>query len=131
MPTPKRIPTDLSTILIAVRDKLISDDLFPSTAVWLSLSPNLLQNPPSDDFAVLMPGTQRVIQGEVVGGGRDLTGMEGEVSLTIWDRLALDQVPRADDFLTHSLGILGKMKCVINSLQLCDPVDASSNPILA
>lgn len=119
---------DIATLLKAFRDKLISDNVFLSTNCFLSLVPSTLMFPPNDQFATLQPLRQTVDSGSVRGGGRVDMYMEGQLGVTVWSRLALDQLTRDDSYLTDSsLGALGKLACVINSLQLYQPVDSSLN----
>lgn len=125
-----RIDSDLSTICVAVRDKLLTDVDF--SAVWISLDPFALRNPPDDQFAVVSLGDQILQQASTMGGGREYNFVEGVLTVTIYARLILDQVTRNDSYMTDaSLGALKRLKCCINSLQMFDPVNGASDYVLA
>jgi hypothetical protein len=128
---PNRIPSDLGTILLAMKTQLVAQNVFPSASVWLSLTPEQISFPPDDQFCQICPETWRVDQSVVIGGGTDTFFVEGEVSVNLWSRVALDQTGRADDYLTSiSLGALERLKILIAALMLYDPTDMTGNPIL-
>src|SRR5579884_2855511 len=131
MPTPVPQNTDLATILAAARDKLVADGVFAASACFLTLNPDDLRFPPSDQFAAVCPGPQRINTGVYVGGGRDIVVVEGQLTVSLWCRLALDQQPRDDSYLTDAtLGALRRWRCVVNSLLLYQPLDGGGNQLL-
>lgn len=105
----------------------MADGVFTDASdVYLSEAPDV-QNPDvADPFCVLTPREQVIDQGIVTGGGRTLTYFESEFTATVWSRLALDAGYRKDAFLTDAnFGILPKVKCVMTSLQMYQPVDST------
>lgn len=124
-----RVNTDIATILEAVQQKVIDDGIFD--AVYISLQPQPLKYPPSDQYVIITPGRQPLDQGSTAGGGRDYNFVKGDLVLTIWSRLILDEVPRDNSYLTNvSLGALRKLKCCINSFQMFDPTNLNEDYIL-
>lgn len=115
--------TTLATVLQTVQNKLIDDELFADNSCFLSLAPDASLYPPSDHFCAIAPGRQVADAPLVVGVG---FAFVGQITVAIWNRLALDQVPRADSYLTDaSLGLLNKLQDVLTSLQMFMPQDSN------
>lgn len=124
------VPTDLATLLTDIENKLISDGIFQSNTCFVSLLPDRLTFPASDQFAVITPGRQDVDPDTVSGADPQLIYFLGEFTVTLWGRLALDQYPRDDIYLDDgTLGLLKIMKSVIVSLHLYQPTDTGGNPL--
>lgn len=130
MPSP--ITTDLATLLGKARDKLVSDNVFSASCVYVGLAPTTLQYPPGDQYAVVHPLPQVVDLPIDAGAGRELVYINGKIGVTLWSRNALDELPRDDMFLNDSsLGALAKVKCIYNSLHHYQPLDDSGNQLMA
>lgn len=122
----------MSGILVAVRDKLINDGLFPASACYISLTPDVNLYPPTDQFAVVSPGTQTPDPGVVMGGGNITMLFVGEVIVTLWSRLATDEIQRDETYLTDaSLGAVAAITCMLTSLQLYMPENQDGSWMLS
>jgi hypothetical protein len=123
------LETNLPDILAQIKEKLLEDGVVNDSEVYLSISPVVQDFPPSDQFVMLTIGRQPVDQGIVTGGGDGAQlGFIGQVNVTLFTRLALDETPRADDMLTQSsLGAFAKQQCIIASLHLFFPEDDNGN----
>jgi hypothetical protein len=130
-----RVPSDLSTILQAMQQKLVNDGLFASTMCWLSLidqlSPEQFPSSGGKTFALICPKAMLMVDAPFTGGGNLTMAMEGTVSLIIYSQLNLDQPLRANDLLTKkTLGLLALMKGCINSWSQFDPLREDDNRIM-
>lgn len=123
-----RVPSILTDILVAIRNKLVTDGLFTPSTCFLSLTPDILKAPPNDQLCVLTPTEFRVDQPCVVGGGNDLMFWLGEFMVTLWVRLATDRQMQDTLWITdRTLGALKLHDKLFESLQLYDPTNPAGN----
>jgi len=132
-----RVPSDLTTILLALQNKLITDGIFRDTACWLSLTPELGQDQlgkmPAESVALIYPMAMPIEQPVVTGGGNETMLVdEGAVQLILYSRIVLDQTLRSTDLLTKpTIGLLSLLKCCIASWSMFDPTREDGNLILS
>jgi hypothetical protein len=119
-----------SSILIAIRDKLVSDGVFGFPCCYIVAGPALAL-PPCDHIAQIAPGPNNVRQITVDGAGNEVLWLDGSARITLWNRLALDQTTHCDDALTDSvLGLTRYLTCTVNSLSQYFPTDPNGNPLV-
>lgn len=134
MPTPPTpAPTDLTSILLAAKQRLIDASVFGTNAVYLGLSPEI-QIPfpmPAQQFAVLVPSTQSADQPVVTGGGNAALFLDGLLDCYLYSRLQTDEIPRSDNWLTdQTLGALTTLRQIVNAFQLWSPVDTNNHMLV-
>jgi len=126
------IKTKLSTILLAIRERLIDRKVFPADRIWLSLRMNVPFHSQADQYCIILPLTQTVDTDVWDGASRYGTLMHGRINVYIRSRLALDQAYRDDFWLTDStLGALDKLHQVLDALVSFVPEEQDSDTILA
>lgn len=108
----------LSTILLAARDKLVTDQVYPRERAKIALR----MNPPvmglqADNYAILLPLSCFAEQGMVKGQGRFGTEIRARLNVYPRNRNALDQAYDAEHWLTDGeAGILDQIQRVCDSL---------------
>lgn len=128
MPIP--VVTSLASLLPSLTARL--QTVFPSTAVYLTLSPDLLKFPGTDSFVTVCPGRHTVDDHIRAGAGRVVMLIHGECKITLWSRLALDQLPREDSWLSDTTyGSLLSSDVIINALEQFQPLDGTGQTYLA
>lgn len=127
------VPTTLAPLLQAAAACIVSANIIASTNIFIATEPEItLRFPPTDIYAVISPGRQRVNQSVREGAGRVVMLMEGRFDITLWVRLILDQTPRDDYWITDStLGVLHTMNSIVNALELFQPNDGAGNALSA
>lgn len=128
---PTQVASTLSSILLAIRQRLLDKGTWNSDNLSLSLvkEPKIHFN--GTQHCAIMPMVQDVIQDQVLGGGRYQSGVTGQIHVYIYSRLSLDMPQRDNDWLTdQTLGLLGAMHGTIDALQLFHPLDSQGNALL-
>lgn len=127
------IPTTIGMILSLIRDRLVCSFILPSNCVYCCMTEQPNETPPNDQYIIVSPKPIPPDQGCVTGGGNTLMLMDSAVMVTIYSRLALDQTPRDDYWLTPSSGYSVDLiqQKVVASLQLFFPADDNSNFYMA
>jgi hypothetical protein len=124
------VNTTLDVLLTAAEAKLVADNVVTSSNCFITVKPDVIMFPPGT-YVVISPGKQVVDDHIRVGAGRDVVVIDGQMTVSIWTAVALDQSPRDDQFLTKSsLGAIVLTTSVINSLELYQPVDESGNQLM-
>ena len=126
-------PTTLETILAAIAAKLVGDSVLVAERVITTLADveYFEGDPPADQFLAIAPLTFDTIEGQVTGGGANLFGTNGQLSMALWNRFEVDWALSDSDSLTDQTnGILAKWRAILASLQLFAPTDGSGNCIL-
>lgn len=137
-----RKPTTPEAVLAACQARVLAwcPVSLPSDAdVWISLGDDdtVSSAPPHDRFVVIRPLAFRPDNGVVTGAGAGLFvsggsgGHTGQIPLSmptevsLWVRLATDELGRDEDWLSNStLGAMRLWRRVLGALQMFDPVDA-------
>lgn len=123
--------TWLDAIMTSVKTKLVADGVFDVNYLYLTLLDDQGLPPGTDQYGTILAGPQRPDQGAIRGGGNTTPIIDGEIAVIVWNRLYVDQDNRDDAFLTDAtLGALQKMRKVMKSLQLFDPVNGSADFLL-
>jgi hypothetical protein len=127
------IKTDISAIMEAVRDSLVNEGIYLPNTCFLSIKPNpgALVFPASDSLCVISQGAATIDQGEVEGGGNYNFSFIGTVAIAAYVRLALDQPPQDNSFLTDAtLGLNAKLQKIYQTLQMAFLVNADDEDLL-
>lgn len=125
---PEPIQTDLGSILLAVKQRLISTGVFSPTAVYLGLSSEVQVPipPPADQFCVIIPSEQIADQGVMTGGGNLTLWFDGEIQACLFSRLYTDETPRSENWLTDpALGALSRWREIVSVLNMWQPIDVN------
>jgi hypothetical protein len=124
------VPTDLSTILLAIQNKLVATDLlFPleHAIITLAIDESLDRDPPTDSFVVFGQTNAPIDQALVMGGGDLSMGTNANISMRFWNRYEAGWFLSDAQALTDStLGLLANWRKILKSLQLFSPVDSMS-----
>ena len=118
------VGTKLSTILVAIRDKLVSDSVFPSNRCRISLRMNVPHHNQADQYAVILPLAQNYDQQAHAGHGRRGAIVEGRINVYVRQRMALDDWYGDESWLASSTGFLDKLNAVEDSLDHYNPSSA-------
>lgn len=125
------IATNLETLLVFIRNKLISDGVFTAVNCYLGVYPQHLDAAVADQFIVITPDRQVAEQPQMTGEGNYMIFFNGEIILTIYSRLAQDAEDRGDTYLTDpQYGIMPKLTQTIQSLSMYQPM-VGANQLLA
>jgi hypothetical protein len=128
------IASDIGTILVAMREKLVADGIFTYPCCFVTILPDsALTLPPGDHIAVIRPARQYVRQSVVDGAGNNFLWMDGEFTVALWNRLDLDPTGEghADDYITDTaLGFTKLITCITNSLSQLALQDSNSNYVI-
>ena len=125
------LKTKLSTVLLAIRQRLIDKKLFLPEQVYLSLRMNPPLHIQADQYALIVPLTQTVDVENWDGGSRYNTLMHGRVNVYLRSRLALDQPYQDHYWLTDGdFGALDKMHDILDALISFTPEDDDGDAIL-
>lgn len=128
----RNVATWIDTLSEKVKAKLVADQIFAAPLVYLSLDEDMPENHPSDQFAVIVLGPQAPIMPIIRGADKiESTPFVGQIAVIVFSRLAVDQSERSDQWLNHAtLGAAQKLRLVIASLQLYDPVNDDDDFLL-
>jgi len=126
------VSTWIDQLLLLVKQQIIDNaNQFDDNTVMISVNPNFLQKPPSDQWIFLTPTRIQVDQRFVAGGGNDALYLRGGFILTLWSRLYLDTSNSDEQYLTdQSLGVIATVKQIIYALQLFQPKDSAGNMLI-
>lgn len=115
--------TDLSEILLAIRERLIDKKVFSPDQVYLSMRMNPPVHVVANQYAIILPVIQNAIQAQATGHGRYATGMDARIDVYVRSRLALDQLHKDTQWLTNrTRGALRKVHEVLDALHLYLPM---------
>ncbi len=118
--------TPISQSLLAVKNKLITDNVFTSSECFISLEPHKIEYV-GGVYAAITPGRISIDQDFVAGAGIYGGLINMTVNIRLWCMNALDESSRDTQALTdNTLGILTKLNSVIQSLQMYVYCDANS-----
>ena len=111
----------LSTILTSIGTGLVTAGLFNANQVVYVLDDQPYPNSPSlgGQYVAIAPGAFRPVDGQVAGGGRYFTGLEGEIDVRVY-ALSMTDEPNVDS--QRILKIVDLAHDVINVLQLFFPL---------
>ncbi|MGH2621603.1 MAG: hypothetical protein ACRDHG_13710 [Anaerolineales bacterium] len=127
----KDIKTKLSTILLALRDRIIERKVFPAERCFLSLRMNVPFHAQADSYCILLPLAQVVDVDNFDGGSRYNALIHGRINTYVRTRLALDQAYQDHHSLTDvSAGLLDRLHLLYDALYSFDCVQASGDTIL-
>lgn len=123
------IPTKLSTILKALKARLIAKMGFPQERVLISLQ---ALNPPfrsqAEQYCILFPSAGHFPEEIFEGSGRVETRTVRRTSAVLWTRSGLDEEDRDEIRLTdQSLGHLDFEHKMFDALIAFQPVDSQNN----
>lgn len=123
------VPIRPADLLGRLEKYLKSYGILPADSVFLSVVPDELhlRFPPSDRFLVLFPSNFPVWQSVVSGTGREQTGFDTQLQVSILTRLSTDQELRSSTVMTnYSLGLAGLIGKTMGALQMWTaPTDAN------
>lgn len=116
-------------IALAIQANLVAKVGLPEDLIFMSLAADELHEdlPPADRFITIRPTSFPVAPGWP-GGGRTLTGVDGEFRITHFARYGADQELRSAKTLTDtSRGILLKVRELIDAMQCFIPKVPGTN----
>lgn len=106
--------TQLRAVLAEIKQRLLDENIYNATTVYIGRPSSRPRQAPSTEFCVISPGRQRAEQHENFL-------IEGEVSLTLWNLVELDEAERGNSqLLDDTLGLLRKADEVTAALELHD-----------
>ena len=95
-------PTTVETILQAIAAQVVAEtDLLAERVITTLADVEYFEgDPPADQFLALVPVAFDAIEGQVTGGGANLFGTNGQLSMSLWNRFEVDWSSSDSDSLT-------------------------------
>ncbi|VTS00567.1 hypothetical protein [Tuwongella immobilis] len=114
------LPTTPPEVLAAVETWLVSKAILPAHLIFATVAPidELEGQPPGDRFVTLAIPKLTAAMGDQIGGGRYPVTMQGELEITAWARLDVDQYLRARNHLQSPLGawaLVGSIATIVQT----------------
>lgn len=108
----------LNNAILAIQQKLVSDELFTDSECFLSLESNKIEYI-GGVYCAITPGNISIDQGFVMGAGLEGGLLTINVNIRLWSQNALDDASRDTLALTqNTLGLYSRLSAVIDSLQM-------------
>lgn len=132
------VGTRLSTIITAIRNKIVAAGILPLERCRVSLRMNVPNHNQYDQYAVILPLTQPHDQASVAGAGRRSTIVEGRINIYLRHSLATDDGYGDEQWLlnptdggdTIPRGFLDTLNLIEDCLDLWEPAKADGSAML-
>ncbi len=130
MATPIQKKTELAEVLLALRQRLVDQNVFPTDAILISMRMNLPFPLRESLYAIVLPLAQPDDEGTASGAGRFGTVVHGRFNVyvrgqSLADEAYVDLVALTD----QNIGILRKLHAARNALQGVFLTDADGNHV--